>query len=214
MIFFQGVFIKTHAQYLKKLVGIGICAPANEKFFPYFACYDFEAYFSQENLPGNGPKLGFEACHVPLSVGIATNVPNFENRMCFVTNGGENDLVQKTLKYVEHASNANYEIMKIKFGYVLQVLEISENIRKENLTKKFEAYCRELIVIAFGISENIIKENLTKKFEAYCRELIVIVLEISENIRRENLTKEFEAYCQELIVIGYNSASYDLNLTT
>ena len=37
----------------------------------------------------------FEARHTPLSVGIATNVPNFEKGVCFVTNGDENQLVQK-----------------------------------------------------------------------------------------------------------------------
>ena len=82
---------------------------------------------------------------MPLSVGIATNVPNFENEVCFVTNGDENDLEQKMLKYLEDASNAAYEIMKRKFDCVFQALELSENVRKENLTKKFKAYCRELV---------------------------------------------------------------------
>ena len=84
-----------------------------------------------KNLPGNGPKLSFEVRHVPLSVGIATNVPNFENGVCFVTNGNENDLVQKMLKYLEDASNAAYEIMKTKFDYAFQALQLSENVRKK-----------------------------------------------------------------------------------
>ena len=87
---------------------------------------------------------------MPLSVGIAGNVPNFENGMCFVTNGDQNDLVQKMLKYLEDVSNAAYEMMKRKFGYVFQALELSENVRKENLTKEFEAYYRELIIIGFN----------------------------------------------------------------
>ena len=109
---FPGVIHKNPSSILETLEEIGICVPANERFFPYFACNDFEAYFSQENLPGNGPKLSFKARHVPFSVGIATNVPNFENGVCFVTNGDENDFVQKMLKYLEDASNAAYEIMK------------------------------------------------------------------------------------------------------
>ena len=55
----------------------------------------FEAYFPQENLPDKGPKLTFEAYHVLLSVGIATNVSDFQEGECFVTNGDENELVQK-----------------------------------------------------------------------------------------------------------------------
>ena len=98
--------------------------------FPCFACYYFEAYFSQENLPENGPKLSFEVRHLPLSVGIATNIPNFENGVCFVTNGDENDLMQKILKYLKDASNTANNIMK-KFDCVFQALEISEK-RKFN----------------------------------------------------------------------------------
>ena len=163
---FPGGIHKNPATVFEKLEEIGICVPANERFFPYFACYDFEAYFSQEHLPGNGPKLSFEARHVPLSVGIATNVPNFENGVCFVTNGNENDLVEKMLKHLEDASNAAYEIMKSKFDYVFQALELSENVRKENLTKEFEAYCRELIVIGFNSASydlNLIKPTLIQQ---------------------------------------------------
>ena len=162
---FPGGIHKNPPTIFEKLEEIGICVHANERLFPYFA-YDFKAYFSQENLPGSGPKLSFEARYVPLSVGIATNVPNFENGVCFVTNGDENDLVPKILKCLEDASNAAYEIMKRKFDCVFQSLEISENIRKENLTKEFKAYFRELIIIGFNSAFydlNLIKPTLIQQ---------------------------------------------------
>ena len=34
--------------------------------------------FFTKDFSGNGPKLGFETRHAPLSVDIATNVPDFE----------------------------------------------------------------------------------------------------------------------------------------
>ena len=37
-------------------------------------------------------------------------------------------------------------------------------------------------------------------------------LKMNENVRKENLAKEFVVYCTELIVIGFNFASYYLNL--
>ena len=37
---------------LKKLEEIRICIPQNDRFYPCY-CYNFEAYFSQENLPEN-----------------------------------------------------------------------------------------------------------------------------------------------------------------
>ena len=98
---------------------------------------------------------------MPLSVGIATNVPNFVNGVCFVTNGDENDLVQKMLKFLEDASNAAYEIMKRKFDYAFQALELSKNVRKENLAKEFEAYFRELIINGFNSASYDLNFNQT-----------------------------------------------------
>ena len=72
-----------------------------------------------------------EARYVPLSGNIVTNVLNFDNGVCFVTNGDENNLVQKMLKYLEDSSNFAHETMTRKFAYVFYALEISENIRKE-----------------------------------------------------------------------------------
>ena len=37
-------------------------------------------------------------------------------------------------------------------------------------------------------------------------------LESSENVRKEKILNEFHSYCKELVVLGFNSASYDLNL--
>ena len=60
---------------------IGICVLKSNGFYLYYVCYDFEIYFSQENLPKNNPKLTFETCHIPLGVGIATNVLDFWRRV-------------------------------------------------------------------------------------------------------------------------------------
>ena len=163
---FAGGIHKNLPTIFEKLEEIGICVPANKRFFLYFVCYDFEAYFSQVNLSENGPKLSFETRHILLSVGIATNVPNFESGVSFVTTGDENDLVQKMLKYWEDALNAVYEIMKRKFDCVFQALQFSENVRKENLIKEFEAYYQELIVIEFhsaSYNVNLIKPTLIQQ---------------------------------------------------
>ena len=57
----------------EKLEEIGICIPQNDRFYPYYCC-DFEVYFFRKNISENDPKLTFEARHISLSVGIASNV--------------------------------------------------------------------------------------------------------------------------------------------
>ena len=79
-----------------------------------------------------------------------TSIPRKRRGKHTHTHTHENDLVKKMLKYLEDASNAAYRIMKSNFFYVFQALELSENVRKENLTKEFETFCRELIIIGFN----------------------------------------------------------------
>ena len=73
----------------EKLEQIGIQVPKQDRFYPYYACYDFEAYLYRDQLPENGPKLSFEARHVPMSFRIASNVPGFEEGKCFIMSGNE-----------------------------------------------------------------------------------------------------------------------------
>ena len=157
---FLGGIYKNPPTIFEKLEEIGICVPKNDRFCSYYCCCDFEAYFCQENLPENGPKLILEVRHIPLSVSIAANVPDFEGGICFVTNGREAELILKMLDYLKKISDTAYQLMKNKFEYVFKSLGTSQNVRKENLTKEFESYYRELIVIGFNLSSydlNLIK---------------------------------------------------------
>ena len=65
--------------------------------------------------------------------------------------------------YLENLADAAYLILKEKFQYVFDALETSENCRKEKLTKEFDAYLQELIVLGFNSSSydlNLIKPKL------------------------------------------------------
>jgi len=43
----------------KKLESIGVDILFNNRHYPYYACFDFECYVSQEHLPKNLEKLNF-----------------------------------------------------------------------------------------------------------------------------------------------------------
>ena len=136
----------------EKLEQIGIQVFKQDRFYPYYVCYDFEAYLYRDQLPENGPKLSFEVRHVPMSVAIASNVPGFEEGICFITSGNEKELIQNLIDYLEAISLSAYCLVKEKFKPAFEALESSENVRKENLMKKFDSYCRELIDLGFNSS--------------------------------------------------------------
>ena len=78
---------------------------------------------------------------------------NFDNGVCFVTNGDENNLVQKMLKYLEDSSNFAHETMTRKFAYVFYNWKLVKILEK-NLTK---VYCREPMVIRFNSASDDLK---------------------------------------------------------
>ena len=109
-----GVYHNSYTIF-EKLEQIGIQVPKQDRFYPYYACYDFEAYLYHDQLPENGPKLSFEARHVPMSVGIASNVLGFEEGKCFITSGNEKELIKNLIDYLEVISLSAYRLVKEKF---------------------------------------------------------------------------------------------------
>ena len=63
--------------------------------FPFFACYNFEVYFSKDEIVNNSSKLTLNTCHNPLSVAVASNIPVYESGVYFVRKRSEEQLVQK-----------------------------------------------------------------------------------------------------------------------
>ena len=163
--FLGGIYHNPYTIF-EKLEQIGIQVPKQDRIYPYYACYDFEAYLHRVQLPENGPKLLFEGRHVPMSVEIALNVPGFEEGKCFITSGNEKELIQNLIGYLEAISLSAYRLVKEKFRLTFEALENRENIRKENLLKEFNLYCCELIVLGFNSSSydlNLVKPILIER---------------------------------------------------
>ena len=104
---FPGGIHKNPATIFEKLDEIGIVVSHCERHFPFFACYDFEAYFSKSEIFNNS-MLTLDACHLPLSVAVASNIPGYESGVCFVTEGSDERLAQKLVNYLETLSDVCY----------------------------------------------------------------------------------------------------------
>ena len=94
--------------------------------------------------------LTLEACYIPLSVAVASNIPGYESGVCFVTEGSEEELVQKLVNNLETLSEVSYKLLLQKFDYVFEQLERSENVKKEKILNEFHCYSMELVVLGFN----------------------------------------------------------------
>ena len=159
---FPGGIHRNPPTIFKKLEEIGIVVPRCDRHFPFFACYDFEAYFSKTKIFNNS-MLTLDACHLPLSVALASNIRGYETGVCFVTEGDEERLVQKLVDYLENLSDICYQLLVQKFDYVFEQLDRSEHVRKEKILNEFHCYCKELVVLGFNSASydlNLIKPTL------------------------------------------------------
>ena len=106
--------------------------------------------------------LTLDACHLPLSVAVASNIPGYELGVCFVTEGSEERLVQKLVNYLETLSDISYQLLVQKFDYVFEQLESNEDAKKEKNLNKFYCYCKEFVVLGFNLASydlNLIKPH-------------------------------------------------------
>ncbi len=110
-----GWISKNHSSLFVELAKLGIFVPYNLRFCYYISVFDFEVFFSNENLPKNAENTKFQSKLVPASIAIASNVPNFEKPIFFINEHNLNSFLQCIFTYFCSLSNKNFSILKIKY---------------------------------------------------------------------------------------------------
>ena len=134
----------------EQLEQLGINVPHEDRFYPYRSTFDYESYFDKSDLPDAGEKSVWVARHVPRSVSVCSNMPNFEQPNCFI-NTSLQLLVHDKMQYLETIADAAFEILKEKFQYFFDQLE-PENKQHQAVKGRFVSYLQEHIVIGFSSS--------------------------------------------------------------
>ena len=129
----DGVY-HTPLTIFERLDKVATHVPEEDRYFPFKATFDFEAYFSKRNLPEGTHLLQWNAKHVPLSVRIDSNVPGFVKPLCIINEKGVEEMMQKMLEYLEEISYHLYKFLFQKFQYAFPLLGKFEN---EHLLEAF-----------------------------------------------------------------------------
>ena len=118
---FPGRFHKIHQNVFDELEKYGICVSKKDRLFPYFITYDFESVLQKLNRD-TPKKLVWEEKHVPISVGVGSNVEGFKNGVCYV-NYDLDALLSQMLEHMHDIAKAVKNIQKEKFAWVYCRLE-------------------------------------------------------------------------------------------
>ncbi|XP_070178816.1 uncharacterized protein, partial [Littorina saxatilis] len=143
--------------------------------FPYRATYDFEVFFDSRDLPQpkkQDAKTHYTCKHVPLSVSVCSNVPSFEEPVCFISTGDAQELVNKMVDHLERISDYSFGLLKERFADIYEQLDEKQaeegeegessktGLTSKQLREKLDAYLHELPVVGFNSSNydlNVIK---------------------------------------------------------
>ena len=118
-----GVFHNTPTIF-DDLMEEGIALPHDALYFPYRACFDFEAYLEPlETDDSTTSKTVWIDRHIPMSVSVNANVPGYQHPRCFVSDGDPYALMATFIEYLNEISAASYQRMLLKFESVLAVLD-------------------------------------------------------------------------------------------
>ena len=143
-----------------------IIVPAQDRLYPWFMVYDFEAILSHvpENHPT--PRLKWLRRHDPISVSVSSNVPGFTSAQGFV-NQEPTVLIQDMMNYMSCIADSVYEAAQqktwapviTKLEYLIQHYEqqlekledkkddTTKELKKKTMGKQLEKIARIVGII-------------------------------------------------------------------
>ena len=182
---YVGGYYSPPQSIFEELENYGISVPLSKRFFREFIVFDMESML----LPiseKTSEKLYWTHQHIPISVGICSNVDGFTAPRCIV-NENVDMLIQEMVEYFK---------------------TIQEKIQAEKLVK-FSSEFEQLSKLITEYKEK--KEEIQNK-EKNGKSKISISPEKIMISQLNSLQNRFEKYCCEVPVLGFNSARYDINL--
>ena len=159
-----------------------ITVPIEERIFPWFIVYDFEAMLLPVHEGGN--KLSWTSKHVPISVSVCSNVEGYTDPHCIVDSDVDT-LVRSMVDYMQEIAKMGDLLAREKFKVVFDELDEMIDNPEESISishstftssqalahqkslkgvrEKLEAYCQQMICLGFNSSKydmNLIKSHL------------------------------------------------------
>ena len=200
---FPGGFYAIKTTLFERLEQIGIKVPRKQRFFPFFACYDFEAILQKLDVDED-KKLKLTHRHVPVSCSIASNVPGFTEPKCIVHHDPtklveemfyELDKIRSHATPLIHAKWAKYFIrLQQKISERTDELE-----REEPYTSQGDSDEHDDDDDDDDDKEERRREKYRAKLsrnDPYCHQLI-------------DLEREFMRYINQFVVLSFNGGRYD-----
>ena len=210
---FPGGFHKMSPSIFDRLEEFDIVVPKENRLYPWFIVYDFEAILTPIKEEQPTPRLKWLRKHEPISVSVASNVPGFEEAKCFV-NADPKALIESMMTYMGSIANSACDSAESQWLSAIEDLEdliekYELKLGKEPKRKKRKKDPTQSSRARHDKSE--VKDDELKGLTDEERQSVISQWESTcEKLTR--LLGSLYHYCRQIPVLGFNSAMYDLNL--
>ena len=104
----------------------GINVPEEVRYFPYRTTFDFECCFDKEKAEElkSTEKLNWQSAHVPLSVSVCSNVPEYQEQKCFVSTSNPKEFITEFIQYLVSVSKKSSSLLREQYADVFEALKI------------------------------------------------------------------------------------------
>ena len=79
--------------------------------------------FTAEMELNNTEKLTWNSKHIPLSVSVCSNIPDYDQPKCFASDGDSKQLVKEMLDYLVKISEESCHLMKQEFNSLFEAID-------------------------------------------------------------------------------------------
>ena len=141
----------------------GVIVPVHLHYSTFFSTWDIEVLQAHEEI--RTERTSFYRKHRVVSIANCSNVPGFEEPVCFVNETGDAAVIEEFYEYQQTISNAKYEVVKPLYS------EYFDQVQSSSLKDLCEQFLRQLNVISFNgkyIGKNATNFSLKSKKGPFC----------------------------------------------
>ncbi|XP_069109836.1 LOW QUALITY PROTEIN: uncharacterized protein [Argopecten irradians] len=175
---YPGGYHSVAATVHEQLENFGFIVDADDRHYPYFITYDFEAMLTKSDR--------YIQDHIPISCSICSNVPGYEAPHCIIDENNPDDLVTKFVDYLTDIQREAVERMTDRFRDILESMDEEivdsddddddndddiptdryRDRQMKRLRRRLQQYIDQIPVIGFNSARydlNLIKTRLVKQ---------------------------------------------------
>jgi len=163
-----------------------------KKYYKYECAFDFEAMLKKIEITDNEKKLQITSEHVPVSVSIFSNVPEYDNKPIFICDSNPKKLIKYFVQNILKISLKAKSINENKYSHIIKFLDAYVNNNQNDLDKFKER----------NGPSNIYDDKQLKLLANY-----------ESNVKNATTLKtQFDSWYLTMPVLSFNGSKYDINL--